>query len=103
MRESKQPTKPWITKGLREATKLKMSFFTLAAKKDSNFIEIKGAATSRINKRNYYHTHFELNINNIKKAWEGINILINPKKGIFCFQPSLPGEIEVEMKSLPLK
>ena len=45
MRESKQPTKPWITKGLREATKLKMSFFTLAAKKDSNFIEINGAAT----------------------------------------------------------
>ena len=45
-----------------------MSFFTLAAKKDSNFIEINGAATSRISKRNYYHTHFELNINNIKKG-----------------------------------
>ena len=70
MRESKQLAKPWITKGLREATKLKMSFFTLAAKKDSNFIEINGAATSRISKRNYYHTHFELNINNIKKGLE---------------------------------
>lgn len=66
MRESKQLAKPWTSKGLREATKLKMSlnFFTLSGEKDTNFIEINGAATSRISKRNYYHTYFELNINN---------------------------------------
>ena len=35
---------------------------------------------SRISKTNYYHNYFELNINNIRKTWEGINLLINQKK-----------------------
>lgn len=35
---------------------------------------------SRFSKRNYYHTYFELNINNIRKTWEGINLLVHQKK-----------------------
>ena len=113
---------------------------------------------SRISKRNCYHTYFELNISNIRKTWEGRNLLINKKEEVitslkrlnndsvssgpteipnilnkhfasightlaskvahseefwqylprlsfsesFAFNPVLPGEIEVEIKSLPL-
>ena len=34
--KSKQLEKPWITKGFRKAIKMKMSFFSLAAEKDTN-------------------------------------------------------------------
>ena len=160
-RKSKQLAKPWITKGLRKAIKIKNELFYSGDRERYKLYRNKVLLLSRISKRNYYHTYFELNINNIKKTWQGINILLNRKKksdkvitslkclndnsitsdpreipdilnkhfasighklaskippseefsqylpGLsfsesFAFNPVLPGEIEVELRSLPL-
>ena len=34
----------------------------------------------RLSKKLYYHDYFMTNSNNIKKTWEGINMLINQKR-----------------------
>ena len=63
--------------------KLKMCFLTLATEEDTNFIEIKCCyflVSVKVITCIYYHTYFELNINNMKRTWKGINILINRKK-----------------------
>ena len=35
---------------------------------------------TRLSKRNYYNSFFELNLNNMKATWEGINNLISTSK-----------------------
>ena len=159
-RKSKQLAKPWVTKGLRKAIKIKNELFYSGDRERYKFYRNKVLLLSRVSKRNYYHPYFESNINNIKKTWEGINILMSRKKKFdkvisslkrpdhksitsdpteipdilnkhftsighklaskishsvafsqylpritssesFSFNPVLPGEIEVEIKSLP--
>ena len=34
----------------------------------------------RLSKKLYYHNHFEINMNNVKNKWKGINLLITRKR-----------------------
>ena len=79
-RKSKQLAKPWITKGFRKATKIKNELLYSGDRERYKLYRNKVLLLSCISERNYYHTYFELNIDNIKKTWQGINILINRKK-----------------------
>ena len=46
---------------------------------------------SRISKKNYYQKVFELNVSNMKKTWDGINLLINQEKISGIWRPDNSG------------
>ena len=73
--------KPWITKGLltfiRKKNKLYHDGLWDKYKLHGNELSL---LTHLSNKRNYYNSFFELNLNNMKATWEGINNLISTSK-----------------------
>ena len=79
-RKSKQLSKPWITKGLKKSIKIKNELFYSGNRERYKLYRNKIMLLSRTSKKKYYHNFFELNITNMKKTWEGINLLINRKK-----------------------
>ena len=79
-RKSKQLAKPWITKRLRKTIKIKNNLLYSGDRERYKLYRNKVLLLFLFRKRSYCYTYFEVNINNIKKTWEGINILINRKK-----------------------
>ena len=74
-------TKPWITKALRKSIKRKNELFFFQGDTEKyRYYRNKVLQLSRISKKNFYHSYFEQNMCNMKKTWEGINLLINRKR-----------------------
>ena len=80
IRKAKQLSKPWILKGLRIPIRKKNEFFYSGDKGNCKLYRNKISTLSRLSKKLYYHYYFEMNTNNIKKTWEGINSSINWRK-----------------------
>ena len=79
-RKAKQLNKPWITKGLRVSIKKKNELFFSGDKSKYKIYRNKILTLSRLSKKLYYHDYFMTNSNDIKRTWEGINMLINRKR-----------------------
>ena len=79
-------SKPWFTKGLKNACRKKNHLYKESIKSKSTTDEIKykmykNKLTTIIRncEKKYYDTLFENNKGNIKKTWEVINSLVRPK------------------------
>ena len=79
-RKAKQLNKPWITRGLRISIKKKSELFFSGNKSKYKIYRNKILTLSRLSKKLYYHDYFMTNSNNIKRTWDGINMLINRKR-----------------------
>ena len=79
-RKAKQLNKPWITRGLRISIKKKNELFFSGNKSKYKIYRNKILTLSRLSKKLYYHDYFMTNSNNIKRTWDGINMLINRKR-----------------------
>ena len=71
---------PWITGGIQKAIKIKNELLFSGDRERWKLYRNKVHPLSCISKKNYYYSYFKRNINNIKKTWEGINVLINRKR-----------------------
>ena len=78
-RKQRMMSKPWITKGIRASIKTKNKLLTMGNYELYKSYRNKIVTLTRISKKNYYHNFFQVNINNAKATWEGINSLINNK------------------------
>ena len=79
-RKAKQLNKPWITRGLRISIKKKNELFFSGNKSKYKIYRNKILTLSRLSKKLYYHDYFMTNSNNIKRTWDGINMLISRKR-----------------------
>ena len=79
-RKIKQLFKPWITKGIRTAIKIKNNLFMSGNHARYKYYRNEISKLTRISKKLYYHEFFNYNLNNLKKTWEGINGLLSRKK-----------------------
>ena len=79
-RKSKQMAKPWITKGLLTSIRKKNKLYHDGLWDEYKLYRNKLSLLTRLSKRNYYNSFFELNLNNMKATWEGINNLISTSK-----------------------
>ena len=79
-RKSKQMAKPWITKGLLTSIRKKNKLYHDGLWDEYKLYRNKLSLLTRLSKRNYYNSFFELNLNNMKANWEGINNLISSSK-----------------------
>ena len=68
-----------MKKMLLKIKAIKVKFYS-GDRQRYKFYRNKVPLLSCISKGNYYHTYFGLNSSNIRKNWEGINLLINQKK-----------------------
>ena len=72
--------KPWITKGLLTSIRKKNKLYHDGLWDEYKLYRNKLSLLTRLSKRNYYNSFFELNLNNMKATWEGINNLISTSK-----------------------
>ena len=79
-RKAKQMAKPWITKGLLTSIRKKNKLYHDGLWDEYKLYRNKLSLLTRLSKRNYYNSFFELNLNNMKATWEGINNLISTSK-----------------------
>ena len=73
----KQFSKPWITSGLKKSIKVKNSLLQSGNLVKYKFYRNRICTLTRLSKKNYFHTFFLHNLNNMKNTWNGINSLIN--------------------------
>ena len=78
-RRAKVLGKPWITKGLRKSIRIKNRLMFSGNEYKYKYYSNKILNLTRIRKQLYYQRYFENNLRNIRKTWEGINILIHWK------------------------
>ena len=76
-RMRKQFSKPWITSGLKKSIKVKNSLLQSGNLVKYKFYRNRIRTLTRLSKKNYFHTFFLDNLNNMKNTWNGINSLIN--------------------------
>jgi len=88
IREIKQLTKPWITKGLQTSIKIKNRFYKKFIKTKSLYYQDKFKYYRnrlnhllKISKQRYYNEYFTRNHANLKKTWCGIKEIIGFKTG----------------------
>ena len=79
-RKSKQMAKPWITKGLLTSIRKENKLYHDGLQDEYKLYRNKLSLLTRLSKRNHYNSFFELNLNNMKANWEGINNLISSSK-----------------------
>ena len=79
-RRLKQMNKPWIASGVRKSIKVKNQLFRSSYTNKYKLYRNKILTLTRVNKKLYYHTHFEQNANNLKNTWKVINLQINRNK-----------------------
>ena len=77
-RKSKQLNKPLISRGIRISIPEKNEPFYSGDKVKYRLYSNKILTLSRLRKKLYYLKYFEVNMNNIRNTWTGIN-LINRK------------------------
>ena len=104
-RRLKQMQKPWITPGIQCSIKVKNKLFSQGDADKYRYYRNKICQLIRISKKLYYNHYFELNIQNMKKTWKGINTLINNNKKISktitrLKNPFKNGEFESDTESL---
>ena len=75
-RREKILAKPWITKGIRTAIRIKNYWFFNADWENYKVYRNKITSLTRLSKKTYYERYFEENINNSKATWRGINDII---------------------------
>ena len=81
----KRLNKPWISTAILNSIRTKSNYFKLFKqgiidkRKNDDYKRIL-TKTIRTAKRKYFHNYFELNMNNIKKTWEGMNRLMGKSK-----------------------
>lgn len=75
-----QWSKPWITKGIRTAIKIKNNLYMSGNHARYKYYRNEISKLTWISKKLYYHEFFNNNLNNLKKTWEGINELLSRKK-----------------------
>ena len=78
--KAKQMAKPWITKGLLTSIRKKNKLYHNGLWDEYKLYRNKLSLLTRLSKRNYYNSFFELNRNNMKATWEGINNLTSSSK-----------------------
>ena len=79
-RRIKQLSKPWITKGIQTAVKIKINLYMSGNDARYKYYRNEISKLTRISKKLYYHEFFNKNLNNLKKTWEGIKGLLSRKK-----------------------
>ena len=72
-RKAKQLSKPWITNGIKAATKFKNKLYATGDKVRQKHYRNEICTLIHLSKRRYYDTFFENNMSNMKKTWQGIN------------------------------
>lgn len=91
-KELKRKVKPWVTNEILHKIKMKSKIFKKYSQCKSTqpylknilhteYKSLKNEITSllRLSKKNYYNRYFTNNKNNLRKTWEGIKEIINPK------------------------
>ena len=73
--------KPWISPAIRNSIRTKSNYFKLfkqgiISHERNNAYKRVLSKTIRAAKRNYFFNYFELNMNNVKKSWDGIRNLM---------------------------
>ena len=87
-RKAKQLSTPWITRGIKASIQVKNRLFATGDNTRYKLYGSKICSLIRLSKRNYYFDHFNDNIPNMKKTWEGINTLLHRKtKPSKCLRP----------------
>ena len=66
--------KPWITTGIRKSIQIKNKLLS-----EGNSATYKLYRNKILTLKLYFHNYFQGNTNNLKRTWQGINDLINPK------------------------
>ena len=79
-RIKKNLSKPWITKGSRRSIKVNNNLMMAGDRDAYKLYRNKLTNLIRLSKKLYFHNFSNDNINNIRRAWQGINLLINSKK-----------------------
>ena len=79
-RKAKQMAKPWITKGLLTSIRKENKLYHDGLQDEYKLYRNKLSLLTHLSKRNHYNSFFELNLNNMKANWEGINNLISSSK-----------------------
>ena len=81
-RDMKNFSKPWITAGIKRSIKEKNRLLTQG--EHYKYYRNRISTLIRVSKKKYYYEYFEINLNNTKNTWDGINDLINRKKRKSC-------------------
>ena len=73
--------KPWISPAIRNSIRTKSNYFKLfkqgiISHERNNAYKRVLSKTIRAAKRNYFFNYFKLNMNNVKKSWDGIRNLM---------------------------
>jgi hypothetical protein len=83
-RDMKNFSKPWITTGIKRSIKEKNRLLTQGEHEKYKYYRNRISTLIRVSKKKYYYEYFEINLNNMKNTWDGINDLINRKKRKSC-------------------
>lgn len=78
--EGKKLSKPWITKGIRASNKMKNKLYMSGDDAKYKDYRNKISLLTRLSKKQYFSKFLNGNLTNMKRTWEGINDLLNPKK-----------------------
>ena len=96
LKEIKELSKPWISKGIRTSINIKNKLYKKYIKNRSlyyhdkfKFYRNKLNHLIKISKKNYYNKYFTSNRSNLKNTWKGIKEIIGFKNG----NSNLPSKI----------
>ena len=79
-RKIKQFSKPWLTKGLRISIQTKNRLYQSGDFEKYKYYRNKICTLIRLSKKSYYYELFKNNLNEMRKTWQAINVLLNRRK-----------------------
>ena len=72
-------SKPWITTGIRKSIQTRNKLLLEGNSATYKLYRNKILTLTKLSKKLYFHNYFQGNANNLKRTWQGINDLVNPK------------------------
>ena len=79
-RKIKQFSKPWLTKGLRISIQTKNRLYQSGDFEKYKYYRNNICTLIRLSKKSYYCELFKNNLNEMRKTWQAINVLLNRRK-----------------------